>query len=376
MYFKISFKPLPRYIIAGFAFIFWFNIAHTTPIQGIEFKHDNWGLVCDNTGTCRAVGYHDENTESLPIYMMLKRNAGPGEPVFAEIRLGYIDDDIVLQDNLIGYMSINNKSVGRLSFNEGVSLLTQDQIAYFIKSLKHINSIEINTGSYKWFLSNKGSYTVITKMDEYQKRIGTIGALVKLGSKDEGDVLLPLSKPVIELGKVPDQMPEDEMFATNNYADILKALRKTLGEDGEDNRENSEEEQTYSDDSICTEFLHNPKPELSSWRLSKSKMLIESLCWRGPYTFGLAFWVISSSRPFNAKLITPHGSDYENGVISSTIQIEPWCDSLSENEWTWSGEEFIHTSEYVPSMCRDKRSEAYMRGNGYFSFPKLITEVK
>ena len=37
--------------------------------EPVSFQHKDWALQCDNTRTCRAVGYQSEGGESEPVSM-------------------------------------------------------------------------------------------------------------------------------------------------------------------------------------------------------------------------------------------------------------------------------------------------------------------
>ena len=47
----------------------------------VQFEHKDWALQCDNTRTCRAVGYQAEAGDSEPVSVLLTREAGPDTPV-------------------------------------------------------------------------------------------------------------------------------------------------------------------------------------------------------------------------------------------------------------------------------------------------------
>ena len=57
-------------------------------IKGISFSHEDWELACDNTGTCRAAGYHtDGNSFERMVSVLLTRKAGTNTPVKAEFMM-------------------------------------------------------------------------------------------------------------------------------------------------------------------------------------------------------------------------------------------------------------------------------------------------
>ncbi|MFN7751806.1 MAG: DUF1176 domain-containing protein, partial [Pseudomonadota bacterium] len=38
--------------------------AAAPPTEGFHFSHKDWEVACDNTGTCRAAGYHEDSSEA------------------------------------------------------------------------------------------------------------------------------------------------------------------------------------------------------------------------------------------------------------------------------------------------------------------------
>ncbi|MGR8935650.1 MAG: DUF1176 domain-containing protein [Gammaproteobacteria bacterium] len=69
-------------------------------------------------------------------------------------------------------------------------------------------------------------------MDEFQGRLGTPGALVKKGSKDEASVLPSLPMPVVVAEPLVKPLPSDIKILTDSSHALREALRATL-EEGE-----------------------------------------------------------------------------------------------------------------------------------------------
>ena len=73
--------------------------AFTLPVyaaapEPLVFAHYDWELACDNTGTCRAAGYHDEEAETAAaLSVLLTRAAGPQAPVTGQLMLGHYGED-------------------------------------------------------------------------------------------------------------------------------------------------------------------------------------------------------------------------------------------------------------------------------------------
>ena len=54
--------------------------AAVPPVAGFHFSHKDWEVACDNTGTCRAAGYHEERSESRLAGAPGARAAGRAAP--------------------------------------------------------------------------------------------------------------------------------------------------------------------------------------------------------------------------------------------------------------------------------------------------------
>jgi hypothetical protein len=59
-------------------------------LPSTTFSHKDWELPCDNTRTCRAAGYHEED-DGPNATILLTRAAGPNQPVKVELQLA--DDE-------------------------------------------------------------------------------------------------------------------------------------------------------------------------------------------------------------------------------------------------------------------------------------------
>jgi hypothetical protein len=53
-------------------------------LPSTTFSHKDWELACDNTRTCRAAGYHEED-DGPNATILLTRAAGPNQPVTVEL---------------------------------------------------------------------------------------------------------------------------------------------------------------------------------------------------------------------------------------------------------------------------------------------------
>lgn len=332
--------------------------------QGIAFAHHDWELACDNTRTCRAAGYHpqsnddddaDHGSEGLPVSILLTRKAGPNQPVQGELQIGHYGEETT--ETYPGKRSltmlVDTAPLGQVALAQGhwTARLTPGQTAALLAALPHHGNVEWTDGKRTWKLSNKGATAVMLKMDEFQGRLGTAGALVAKGGKDERHVLPAVPAPVIA---VPD-MPGDEdrvHFSALEQAALRKALATSAGDEcpalGEPARE--------------------PDP-IHVIRLSRTRLLASTTCWAGASTVAEAYWTINPAPPFAASIVTTNGAQYSKGKIDASHRASGF-DCMEIDEWTWDGKRFVQTRKGTTGMCRG------IDMGGAWSLPVSVTDVR
>lgn len=336
--------------------------AHASDLSGLSFAHKDWQLVCDNTRTCRAAGYSIDGSE-LPISVLLTRKAGPMQAVTGEVMVGQYGENPVV-DKLPTVFSlsmlINEQGLGKTRFdkNSMVSPLTAKQVAALVAALKGTSEIYWTDGENLWELSNQGAAAVLLKMDEYQGRIGTQGALMRKGPKSEEQVLPPLPTPEVLAAPLEKALSRDHLMQTQQAPALRKALVKSLNKDDDCPDLTDPEAASYS------------QQALSVTRLSASKLLASTLCWSGAYNHSYGYWVINDSTAFNPILVTTLGSDFNDGTISATHKGRGLGDCWSSNEWTWDGRQFVHTESSSTGMCR------LLAPGGAWALPEIVTKVR
>jgi len=357
------------------------------PHLGLSFYHHDWELVCDNTRTCRAVGYHNEHDENgyySPLSVLLTRKAGSNEPVTGRLMIGHYGygDPENTKDHVLDslpsvfklFLRVNGKSVGKVTISKDsfVSDLTPNQVKALLAALVRDSRIELidEDEANTWHLSDKGAAAVLLKMDEYQGRISTPGALVRKGQKDEDSVLPPLPVPVVHAAPVHKPLPGDESFVENNRAALLEAIRAVTT--------------IIDDEGYCSSVDEGGSGALRVIaRLTETKMLVSGECWSAAYNFGEGFWVINSTPPYQPVLVTTDGggwasqdydgnirSDHSHGIISAAHKGRGLGDCWSGDEWTWDGEQFVHTESYSTGMCRG------VTWGGAWKLPTIVTKAR
>jgi hypothetical protein len=189
-------------------------------------------------------------------------------------------------------------------------------------------------------------------MDEFQGRVDTPGALVRKGSKPEGNVLPAVAPQHITPAPVSHDKRPVALTAAQTR-DLIAALRKTARDDS------------------CELLNANTKEasELEIRRLTKDKLLVSHACWRAAYNTGDGYWTINAQPPYAPELVTTSATVYDNGVISSLQKGRGIGDCLGTATWTWDGHTFVQTSEAATGMCRQFPG-------GAWELPTLVTRVR
>lgn len=330
--------------------------AHTSPAgaadaKPLRFEHRDWELVCDNTRTCRAAGYHPEAQEDAPVSVLLERRAGPGQAIVAKVRLG--DDENAAAPAALA-MAIDGRSLGSIALSGGESIgaLSPAQTEALVRAVADSGRVEWRAGRRHWALSGAGAAAVLLKMDEFQGRLGTMGAAIRKGPKADAAALPALAAPNVVAAAVPQgALPppgKDEQRL------LLASLRKTV---------------TGDECELLADAASGKNP-LAYVPLSADRMLVSTVCWRAAYNEGSGYWVASRKPPFAVAYVTQMGTGYDKGSISASQRGRGVGDCGSIGEWVWDGRRFVQTLEATTGMCRG------IAAGGAWTLPTLVSKVK
>jgi hypothetical protein len=290
--------------------------------QGQYFQHKDWELACDNTRTCRAAGYPEEGALGSVASILLSRAAGAGTPVtFAfKAQNEATGDDVQGKFNV----QLGSAIVGPFTFETNI---TEAQAKTLLPQLLKSQKIELTQGTKRWRISLAGFTAVALKMDELQKRVGTIGALTPSarGSKDESSVAQPLLMPTINVPKLPLQTGFDKV--------LIDPIKAALGK---------------TDCSAKTEAV-------SIEQLNDKQVLVElSPCERAAYNEENAYFIANLKAPHSPKRINfDHAAnECSQGVIASFQKGRGAGDCVSTAEFAWDGVRFVEVSVAGSGMCR------------------------
>ena len=317
-------------------------------LTSISFDYKDWELACDNTRTCRAAGYHTED-DAPNATILLTRAAGPNQAITVQLQLA--DEYGPVPDQLT--MSIDGRAAGSVRIDSSnLGNLSDAQVKALLPALIRNARIAWSAKGKTWTISTAGANAVLLKMDEFQGRIDTPGALVRKGNKPESSVLPPLAPPEIQMGAV-DHSPQPITLTAAQTRNLMAALRKTVKDDS------CELVDTKSDDA----------GDLVVRRLAQDKLLVSHACWTAAYNSGDGYWVVDAKPPFSAVLVTTSATDYADGVISSAQKGRGIGDCFSSATWTWDGKAFVQTSATTTGMCRQ------IQAGGAWDLPTLVTRV-
>lgn len=338
------------------------------------FKYKDWEIVCDNTLTCRAVGYNNKQQEN-DISLLLIRHAGKNQSFSGYIKLNYDEPEAIPIS-----LSINNQSLGDLSWieDEYYYELSLQQTEKIIQALKgDNNTVSFDSNDKKRVLSDAGFNAVMLKMDELQGRIGTTGAVINTGNQDESKVYSANKPPVIYKARVPN--PEQSQNITFEEAIALFPELKqrylhevNLEPEVLESNCTAFEELTGEENDYTIFRDEFPSPRLI--KLDDNYQLLEVLCDFTPRESNFAYWLIPNAiEPIdsNIKLITKMGDIYLDGTINAKPCIDlgrggDGCMNVAN--WIWDGKQFS-------LEAKTEFSGQEFAGGAWF-LPVFVSEVK
>jgi hypothetical protein len=102
-------------------------------------------------------------------------------------------------------LKVNGKAFGQVAIDKAslVADLSPEQVNALLLSLPRHANIEFAGKLDTWVVSDAGAAAVLLKMDEYQGRVGTAGAIVRKGSLPEASVPAAAPAPTITRAAMP-----------------------------------------------------------------------------------------------------------------------------------------------------------------------------
>ncbi|EGY53038.1 DUF1176 domain-containing protein [Neisseria shayeganii] len=306
--------------------------------HGLRFARGDWLLVCSNTGDCTAVGYHagiTGQTEHLPVSVLIRRKAGATSPATTLVTV-----DPPVRENLL----LNGQP---LQTGALLSLLRADPP----------RPIVYQHGDKHWTLSTRGAAEVLAKMDAYQGRSGTPGALLNPGNAAYQGTAV--SKPVItaRLPAWPSRTSESESLRT-----LLRgpAAASGLAPNG------------------CQRLDHGNHtgqevPLFTLYPLDKDTVLAETACDYGnaKRLFALVNRDLTRLIGFVPVPNTAFARYHSNGAIEAHQPDDNFGECYQQSIYIWDGSRFVLSRLSTSGLC-GKGSMSYVWG----ALPLFETDVQ
>lgn len=346
---KIVLKNLPQIICIGVksavvAFSAWFVLsvsAHAAPSYEARILHEkDWQVVCDNSNRCVAAGYRAANSTSNPVAIIIYRDAGPGRRPIVSIKTQFdtmLDNDVVVRvgDTEIMSLETDNRVLRPSVFFNDMQL-SKEQTDALLPWLLKAEQIEVRQNNSKLFISMAGVKEVLLKMDEWQGRLDTPGALAQRGNKPESSVFKPATIPALRpLVVVADTKPVDPALAQTILAQID---RKTL-------------------DPEC-QPQHDKTAKVH--RLTYDKLVLSLTCPKRVYGNMTHNWVTQDKPVYQpvaieAKgtyIVIKGGTFSARGYFRQTTTGRNTDDCYDEESWLFTDKGFELESVWTTGLCR------------------------
>jgi hypothetical protein len=295
------------------------------PKAPISFQHKDWAVQCDNTRTCRAVGYQSESGDSEPVSILLTREAGPDTPVQVDLQVSTEKATPTSMDLKVGKLAVPG-------LKGDTPRVAAGDVPRLLQELLKNEEATVVAGKSRWVLSLAGASAVLLKMDEAQGRVGTPGALVRRGTRPEASVLPPVPAPMV---KAVSPLP-----ARKGDAALAKPLIAALDRA-------SLADQCNGDDPF------NPA-NVQVYRLTERKVLLSVPCGLGAYNFSSLLWMANDRPPYKPEPVPGVDGDFDPaaGSVHSAMKGRGIGDCWWVRQWQFDGQGFVRTSEAGDSMCR------------------------
>lgn len=331
-------------ILVGLLFICIYS-AHAN--ASVEFHHADWHITCDNTLTCYAVGYAINNDSDAAFVskanLLLIRHAGEKQSIDGVVKIN-VDYPSGTQVDLL----INDHQYGPLTFDNYQYKLNENQVNVIINSLKSVDDVVMLViEDQKINLSSRGFNATMLKMDDVQGRVGTVGAIIKKGAKDESEVYPAAAIPVINRAAISNSyeaMPITYTQLLEQFPHFPEVyMNKGAGEveecDALDELTGNKTDNFFVD----KDYL----PKL--FDLDDNYQLVEVLCSASTTrNQSNAYWLVNKSNSDSSnqelKLITRHGMNYNNGLINEEPGLDLGFDGdgyIPTAVLQWDGADFV-----------------------------------
>lgn len=331
----------------------------------------NWLAACDNVRTCRALSLPDEGADDR-WFIRLDRDGEGGAPVKLMLATaeenGRREGPLELRSGAETIVTLT-PGQGYVVQDDGLIIQNREAIEAIIAALRRVPSLELHfatppaDGKARPTISLDGASAALLWIDDRQKRIGTVTALVRRGDKPASAVPAP--------PRMPPALPE----LTGNAApptSVTPAAR----------REMERQSAGYCD---RDQTLPSNEPTFIA-RLGRDLLLASVPCASGAYNFSRAYFLLQDGprpqvRPANfprpyrlgrdetgeepSNVLINGDTDDRQGGVSYYSKGRGLGDCGDTGSWQWDGQAFRPVAAMRMPTCRgigaDHWPELYRR---------------
>jgi len=304
-----------------------------------SFDGKDWQAVCDNTRTCRAVGYQRDGDPAW-ISVMFTRQAGARAGVYGELSVGGNPDAGPAPASI--KLMVGGKPAGTLAIDRQTrhAALPGGVVEALLKALVADVPVTATAGKAAWRLSGEGAREALAKMDELQGRSGSATAIVLVGPAGADAAMLPLAPPTVRAVRIAGTRAGDDELAARIVAMIPHDDRCPLLDDSQG----------------------RPGQAPRLWHLDANRVLVTTGCHAGADAADSGYWIANLRPPFAPQAVTLTGAGFDG---ASTLTSAQRAHCGTDQTWTWNGFQFELTASSGGGLCR----------GGAWDLPLVITQV-
>ncbi len=295
----------------------------------------DWTVVCDNQRTCQVAGFSADDSE-LPAVLRLSRSGEAGAPAKVEIDLlgetGFAGKAPALA--IDGRVVMTAKAVTSRDSADFTAVLDDAQVGPLLGAARNGTLLSVRAGDKDLGqVSLAGMVAALRYVDDQQKRVGTVTAMVAKGSGPAAGVPAPPPLPIVH--------PAPAIAQTglpSKPPPAVAALAHKAECDVEPGSEG--------------------KPE--AFRLSADKVLWQMPCGGGAYNFSSLFVVVDKNgraglaplENVDDGLATNADYDPKTRILDAYDKGRGIGDCGNSSQWVWTGDAFVLSKAAVMPVCR------------------------
>jgi hypothetical protein len=294
----------------------------------------DWTVVCDNLRNCEADGFAADEVEKAAI-LRLTRDGAPGAP--ARIDLVLMDDTSAAPRGKPMVLAIDGRPVMTVPANgDGTASLTPVQVGPLLGAARNGTALSIRLEDNEvGVVSLAGMVAALRMVDDQQRRVGTVTAMVAKGAAPLSAVPPQPAPPVVRRAPA---------VAQTGLAAKPPAGVKALAAKAE-----------------CEVDQGEAPGEPEVHRLAADTVLWQIPCGAGAYNF-TSLLVIADAKGGGARLapldevgdglVVNVQYDPKTRILSAYAKGRGVGDCGESQEWAWTGQTFVLTHAASMPVCQ------------------------